>query len=154
MASPKVLVIGSGCREHALLGALAMSPQKPQCYCLASALNPACVRVCESSGGGLTVGKITDPAAAVAYAKETGATLCVIGPEAPLEAGVADALLAAGVGCVGPTKDHAQLESSKDFTRQLEEKHKVPGVCRYKAFTKPEGLLEYMRDELEVRRHF
>ena len=95
----KILVVGSGAREHAIAAALKRSPQQTELLCFGSANNPGIKALCTSTG--YAIGKITDPAAVVAFAQQQGAQLAVVGPEAPLDAGVSDALRAAGVPCVG-----------------------------------------------------
>ena len=118
-----VLIIGSGAREHAIATALARSPQSPDLLCFSNAQNPGIERLIRR----YQVGSLTDPAAITAFATEQNATLAVIGPEAPLAAGVADALWAAGIPNVGPTKSLARIESSKSFARDLLTKHNIPG---------------------------
>ncbi len=119
----KILVIGSGAREHAIIRALDRSPQEKEVFCLASNMNPGIGEICDE----LTVGNINDPDFVVNYANETGATLSIIGPENPLANGVANALWEAGVKVVGPKKDLAQLETSKAFTRDLLKEYDIPG---------------------------
>ena len=91
------LVVGSGAREHAILAALSRAKSRPTLLCFGSANNPGIGALCKAT----TVGKLTDGAAVVAFAKQHGATLAIIGPEAPLASGVADALRAAAIptGC-------------------------------------------------------
>ncbi|MBZ5514902.1 MAG: phosphoribosylamine--glycine ligase, partial [Acidobacteriia bacterium] len=75
----------------------------------------------------------TDVKAVVNYAKMRGIDLAVIGPEAPLEAGLADALREENIPVVGPSKAAARLETSKEFMRKLMEKHRLPGAARFLA---------------------
>ena len=89
----KILVIGSGAREHAIIRALDRSPQKKEIYCLASNMNPGIAELCDE----LTIGNINDPDFVVSYVKEMGATLAIIGPENPLANGVADSLWDGGI---------------------------------------------------------
>ncbi len=118
-----VLIIGSGAREHAIATALARSPQSPDLLCFSNAHNPGIERLTRR----YRTGSLTDPAAITAFATEQNATLGVIGPEAPLAAGVADALWAADIPTVGPTKSLARIESSKSFARDLLTKYGIPG---------------------------
>ena len=108
----RVLVIGSGAREHALLLALARDPQ-------VSAL-----AVAPGNAGTATVAEqldvdITDGAAVVALARRLESDLVVIGPEVPLVLGVADAVRAAGIACFGPSRDAARIEGSKAFAKDV-----------------------------------
>ena len=96
----KILVIGSGAREHAIVRALERSEQKKEIYCLASSINPGISELCCE----LTVGDINNPEFVVAYAKKTGTALAIIGPENPLACGVADALWNVNIKVVGPKK--------------------------------------------------
>ncbi len=138
----KILVIGSGAREHAIVRALDRSPQEKEIYCLASNMNPGIAELCDE----LTVGNINDPAFVVSYAKETGAALAIIGPENPLANGVADELWNAGVKTVGPKKDLAQLETSKAFTRDLLKEYDIPGGPKYQTFDSMSGVVEFLNE--------
>ncbi|MBI3034191.1 phosphoribosylamine--glycine ligase [Candidatus Woesearchaeota archaeon] len=124
----KALIIGSGAREHAIADALASSGS--ELYGFLSNRNPGIYRQCME----FTVGSVTDAQSIKKFAEKTRPDLAVIGPEAPLEAGVADELLKIGIACFGPSKALAQLETSKSFTRQLLEKYRIPGNPKYRIF--------------------
>jgi len=136
--SERILIVGSGAREHAIAAALTRSAEKPELICFGGARNPGIDALCVQ----YAVGKTTDAAAVSAFAKEQGATLAVIGPEAPLAAGVVDALWAVGVATVGPTKSLARIESSKGFARELLTKYGIPGNPFYKRFDSMGGVEE------------
>jgi phosphoribosylamine---glycine ligase len=138
--SETVLIVGSGAREHAIALALARSAQQPKLLCFSNALNPGIASFSLEYG----IGSITDPAAVASFAHEHKATLAVIGPEAPLAAGVTDALLAAGVPVVGPTQSLARIESSKGFARDLLAQYKIPGNPFFQRFTSMDGLEEVL----------
>ena len=138
----KILIIGSGAREHAIVRALDRSPQKKELYCLASNMNPGIAEICDE----LTVGKMSDPDFVVNYAQETAATLAIIGPENPLENGVADALWNVGVKTVGPKQKLAQLETSKAFTRNLLKEFVIPGCPKYQTFDSMDGVAEFLKE--------
>ena len=108
----RVLLIGSGGREHALAVGLAADPSVEQL--IAAPGNPGLAAVAE-----LRAVTATDPAAVAALAVEVGADLVVIGPEAPLVAGVADAVRAKGIACFGPSGAAAELEGSKTFAKDV-----------------------------------
>ena len=112
MASEKIdiLLLGAGGREHALLMKLADSPRAGKLY------------VAPGNGGMLQLVKKApinpdDPTEVATWAKDNGIGLVVIGPEAPLVAGVADAVRAAGIACFGPNAQAAQMEGSKKFAK-------------------------------------
>jgi len=120
----KVLVIGSGAREHALVRALAADPAVDAV--VAAPGNPGIddLALC------LPV-DVTDPEAIAAVATSTGADLVVIGPEVPLVAGSADAVRARGIACFGPSAQAAQLEGSKAFAKQIMAQAQVPTAMAY-----------------------
>ena len=136
----KILVIGSGAREHAIVRALDRSPQEKEIYCLASNMNPGIAEHCDE----ILIGNFNNPEFVVSYAKEVGATLSIIGPENPLANGVADALWEAGVKVVGPKKDLAQLETSKAFTRDLLKEYDIPGGPQYETFNSMNGVADFL----------
>lgn len=138
--SETILIVGSGAREHAIAAALTRSPQHPQLICFSGARNPGIAGLCSAYG----IGSFTNPAAVAAFAREQHTTMAVIGPEAPLAAGVADALWAAKVPVVGPTQNLARIESSKGFARELLAKHKIPGNPFFRRFNSLEGLDELL----------
>ena len=138
----KILVIGSGAREHAIIRALDRSPQEKEIYCLASNMNPGIAELCDE----LTIGNINDPDFVVSYAKEMGATLAIIGPENPLANGVADALWDGGIKVVGPKKDLAQLETSKAFTRDLLNEYDIPGGPQYETFNSMDRVEDFLTE--------
>jgi phosphoribosylamine--glycine ligase len=115
----KVLIIGSGGREHAIANALARSPQQPEL--LAAPGNPgiAAVARCFPTG-------VDDLDGVVALARDEAVDLVVIGPEAPLVAGLADRLEAAGIKHFGPSAAAAQLEGSKAFAKEIMSSAGVP----------------------------
>jgi phosphoribosylamine---glycine ligase len=120
----RVLVVGGGAREHAI--AQALSTSEADVVVAAAHQNPGLVRLARAYA------RIdpTVPDPVVRFAKDQRVDFAVIGPEAPLAAGVADALRAAEVPVVGPSKDGARIESSKRYCRELLEKYGIPGSPR------------------------
>ncbi len=108
----KILLLGSGAREHALLLALARDPAVTGVVCAPG--NAGTAELAEQRAV-----DITDGAAVVSLAREVGADLVVIGPEIPLVAGVADSVRAAGIDCFGPGAAAAQIEGSKAFAKDV-----------------------------------
>jgi len=108
----RILLIGSGGREHALARALARDPDVTALH--AAPGNPGIAAIAE-----VHAVTPTDPGSVTALAARTGADLVVIGPEAPLIAGVADAVRTAGVACFGPDREAAMIEGSKSFAKQV-----------------------------------
>ncbi len=108
----RVLLIGSGGREHALALGLAADPAVSRL--VAAPGNPGIGAVAE-----LRAVAVTDPTAVAGLAVDTGAELVVVGPEAPLVAGVADAVRAKGIACFGPSAAAARLEGSKAFAKEV-----------------------------------
>ena len=137
-----ILLLGSGAREHAIARALACSPKNPAIACLAANNNPGIQKLAEE----FKVGSISDPKPVVNFAQKCCAKLTIIGPEAPLQAGVADALWNAGIPIVGPKKAHAQIETSKGFTRDLLAKYNIPGGPLYRRFDSLDGVAEFLEE--------
>ncbi|MFD0415159.1 phosphoribosylamine--glycine ligase [Streptomyces sp. NPDC127108] len=127
----KVLVIGSGAREHALCRSLSLDPAVTALHCAPG--NAGIADVAE-----LHQVDALDGAAVAALATELGVGLVVVGPEAPLVAGVADAVREAGVPCFGPSKEAARLEGSKAFAKDVMAGAGVPTARSYVCTTPEE----------------
>ena len=137
----KILVIGSGAREHAIVRALDRSHTEKEIFCLAANMNPGIAELCNE----LLIGNFNDSELVVSYANEIGATLAIIGPENPLAKGVADVLWANDIKVVGPKRNLAQLETSKAFTRNLLREYKIPGGPQYQTFNSLSGVTEFLK---------
>ncbi|HWE76573.1 MAG TPA: phosphoribosylamine--glycine ligase [Stellaceae bacterium] len=135
----RVLVIGSGGREHALCWAIAGSPLCDALYCAPGnpgiAQEATCVPIAA-----------TDIDAILAFAKKEKIDFVVVGPEAPLVAGLVDKCEAAGIAAFGPSAAAAALEGSKGFTKDLCGKYDIP-TARYRRFTDAEAAKNYARTE-------
>jgi len=132
----KVLVIGGGGREHALAWKLARSPRVSKVYVAPGNAGTA-------REDGVKNVDITDHDALVAFAQQEQIALTVVGPEAPLAAGVVDSFQAAGLKIFGPTQRAAQLESSKDFAKAFMQRHRIP-TAAYQTFTNAQAAHEYV----------
>ena len=133
----KVLLIGSGGREHALAWKLAQSPLLTKLWCAPG--NPGIAGVAELAA--------LDPAdhpAITAFCKDKAVDLVVVGPEAPLVAGLSDALRGAGISVFGPSKAAAQLEGSKGFTKDLCAEYGIP-TATYGRFRNAADASAYAR---------
>ena len=125
----KLLVIGSGGREHALAWKLLQSPRVQHVF------------VAPGNGGTALMAHasnvaLSDPAALADFVQREGVSLTVVGPEAPLAAGVVDTFRARGLSIFGPTRAAAQLESSKDYAKAFMVRHHIP-TAAYQTFTDP-----------------
>jgi phosphoribosylamine--glycine ligase len=134
-----VLLVGGGGREHAIARAVAASADAAL-YACASNRNPGIAALAES----VETLDETDPDAVVGYAVRVGATLAVVGPDAALEAGVADALDDAGIYAFGPRADEARIETDKAFQREFMAEHDIPGTPGFETFTDPKTAAEYV----------
>ena len=135
----KLLVIGSGGREHALAWKLAQSPRVQVVY------------VAPGNGGtatepGLENVALTAIPALVEFARREKIHLTVVGPEAPLAEGVVDAFRGAGLKIFGPTRAAAQLEASKDFAKQFMTRHRIP-TARYRTFERAADAKSYVDEQ-------
>jgi phosphoribosylamine--glycine ligase len=132
----KVLVVGGGGREHALAWKLAQSPKLQAVYVApgngGTALDPRLENL-----------PITDIAQLRQWAIDNKVVLTVVGPEAPLAAGIVDAFRAAGLRVFGPTQAAAQLESSKAFSKAFMKRHGIP-TAAYETFSDPEQAHAYV----------
>jgi phosphoribosylamine--glycine ligase len=137
-----VLLIGGGGREHAL--ARALSETEATLYACAGNRNPGIARLAE----GFETLETTNPTAVRAYATDIDATLAVIGPEAPLAAGVADALDEAGIYTFGPHEQDARIETDKAFQRRFMQEHDVPGLPEFQTFEDTDAACSYI-DEFD-----
>jgi len=123
----KILVIGSGGREHALAWKLAQSPRVQKVYVAPGNAGTALEPGVENAG-------ITEIPKLLDFCKTQSIQLTVVGPEAPLAAGVVDAFRDAGMAIFGPTRAAAQLEASKDFAKAFMARHRIP-TARYGTFS-------------------
>ena len=135
----KVLVVGSGGREHAVIRKLAENPEIDRIFCA-------------PGNGGISVQaqlveiKATDVEGMVAFAKKEGIDFVVVTPDDPLVLGMADAMEEAGIPAFGPSKKAAQIEGSKVFAKNLMKKYGIP-TAKYKVFDDPSKVIAYIERE-------
>jgi phosphoribosylamine---glycine ligase len=135
-----VLLIGNGAREHALAEAIVRSRHQPRLYAFMKSNNPGIAGLCVD----YALGNYGDLGAICTQARTWSVDFAVVGPEDPLDKGVVDALKAAGIPAVGPTRSLARLETSKSFTRDLVEKYGIPGNPRFRNFTAFDGIEPFL----------
>ncbi len=127
----RILVIGGGGREHALAWKAAQSPRVECVYVAPGNAGTACETRCEN----IPVGAADIPNL-LAFAREHHIDLTLVGPEAPLAEGIADAFAAAGLACFGPSRAAARIEASKAYAKRFCERHGIPSA-RARCFTDP-----------------
>lgn len=133
----KIMVVGSGGREHAIIKKICENPEVEAIYALPGnagiAQQAACVPI-----------QATDIAGVVHFAEENGVDFAVIAPDDPLALGAVDALHAVGIPCFGPEKSAARIESSKAFAKQLMKKYHIP-TAEFEVFDDCDAALAYVR---------
>ncbi len=138
MEKLKVLIVGSGGREHALAWKLAQSPRIEQLYCAPGNAGiselAACIPV-----------QADDVQGIVAWAQQEGIDLVVVGPELPLTLGLVDALAAVGIRAFGPGAKAAEIEGSKVFAKNLMQKYGIP-TAKYGVFTDAASAFKFARE--------
>lgn len=137
----KVLIIGSGGREHALGWKVAQSPLVSQIFVAPGNAGTAL----ETKLQNIDIA-VTDIKGLVTFAKQQSIDLTIVGPEAPLVIGVVDAFRREGLAIFGPTQAAAQLEGSKAFTKDFLARHKIP-TAEYQNFTEIEPAIAYLREK-------
>ena len=133
----KVLVVGSGGREHAVIRALSKNKSIDEIVCAPGNGGIASLAACVNIGA-------TDVDGMVDYAKNNGVDFCVVTPDDPLALGMVDAMEAAGIPSFGPNKKAAQIEASKVFAKGLMKKYGIP-TAAYEVFTDPADVLAYLQ---------
>ena len=133
----KVLIVGSGGREHAIATAVAKSPRVDKIYCAPGNAGIASLAECVAIGA-MEFDKL------VAFAKENEIDFTIIGMDDPLVGGVVDAFEAEGLKVFGPRKNAAILEGSKAFSKDLMKKYNIP-TAAYENFDDPEKAIEYLK---------
>ncbi len=136
----KVLVIGSGGREHALAWKAAQSPDVKKVFVAPG--NAGTAREAKLENVNIAVEAIDE---LIAFAQSNDIALTIVGPEAPLVIGLVDAFEAAGLRCFGPSKGAAQLEGSKAFTKDFLARHNIP-TGGYQNFTEVDPAIAYLRE--------
>src|SRR5215475_9065844 len=135
--SMNILLLGAGGREHALAWKIAASPLADRLYCAPG--NAGIAKECE-----LVALDVADHAAVIAFCHANKVDLVVVGPEAPLCAGIVDDLTAAGIKAFGPSKAAARLEGSKGFTKDLCKANNIP-TAAYERFSAAAPAKDYVR---------
>lgn len=135
----KVLVVGSGGREHAICWKLAQSPKVTELYCAPGNGGIAQVATCVNV-------KATDVEGMVAWAKENAMDFVMVAPDDPLAMGMVDAMEAAGIPAFGPRSNAAIIEASKAFSKELMKKYSIP-TAKYQTFTDLDKTLAYIEEQ-------
>ncbi|MBO4609733.1 MAG: phosphoribosylamine--glycine ligase [Lachnospiraceae bacterium] len=137
----KILIVGSGGREHAIAHAVAKSPRCTKLYCAPGNAGIAALAECVPIGA-MEFDKL------VSFSKENAIDLVIVGMDDPLVGGLVDELEKAGIRAFGPRKNAAIIEGSKAFSKDLMKKYGIP-TAAYENFDDPEKALEYLRTKAE-----
>jgi phosphoribosylamine--glycine ligase len=133
----KVLVVGGGGREHALVWKLKQSPRVTEVYCAPGnagiAKDATCVNI-----------SVEDIQGLLAFAQQNGIELTVVGPEKPLNAGIVDLFEAAGLKIFGPSKAAAEIEGSKALAKEIMARYGIP-TAAFQVFTDPDEAIGYIK---------
>ena len=135
----KVLVIGSGGREHAVIRKLKENKDIDTIWCAPGNVGISADAICVDI-------KAMDKEGLVAFAKENNVDFCVVTPDDPLAAGMSDAMEEAGIDCFGPHANAAIIEASKAFSKQLMKKYGIP-TAAYEIFDNPDEAKAYIRKQ-------
>ncbi|MEN4006314.1 MAG: phosphoribosylamine--glycine ligase [Methanobacterium sp.] len=134
----KILVVGTGAREHAICKAIYGNAEL---YSIMSNKNPGIARISRYQ-----ISDENDIERVMKFAENNNIDIAVIGPEAPLEKGIVNALEDTGVGCVGPTREAAKIETDKVFMRNLFENYKIDGSLVYRVFDNYDDISDFIDD--------
>lgn len=134
----KILVVGTGAREHAICKAI---DGNAELYSIMSNKNPGIARISRYQ-----ISDENDIERVMKFAEDNNIDIAVIGPEAPLEKGIVDALETIGVGCVGPTREAAKIETDKVFMRNLFENYRIDGSLVYRVFDNYDDISDFIDD--------
>ncbi|MDD1673451.1 MAG: phosphoribosylamine--glycine ligase, partial [Methanomicrobiales archaeon] len=137
----KILVVGGGGREHAISRALSLQ-EGVEISSVMYGRNPGIARLASH----ILIEKETNVRRIVEFATGIHVDLAIIGPEAPLEAGISDALEDAGIGCAGPSRSAARLETDKAFCREMMQSHGIAGCPRYRVFHDEQGAINFVNE--------
>ena len=137
--SINILLVGSGAREHAIVRACSRSKLDHKVFCIGSGINPGIAERCAD----FNVADFNDKDIVTNYAKKNDVHLAIIGPENPLQFGIADALWENEIKVFGPTKSLARIETSKGFARTMLRKYDIPGGPNFKRFSSLNGVKEF-----------
>lgn len=140
----KILVVGGGGREHAITRALSCN-SKAEIFSVMSRRNPGIARLSRD----VLLDKETNIPQIERFSRKSDIDLAIIGPEAPLEAGIVDRLEENGISCVGPSQAAARLETDKAFCRQMMYSERIAGCPKYRVFHDAEDAIRFIRDHGE-----
>jgi len=140
----KILLIGSGGREHAMGEAIKRSSQEASLVTYGNTTNIGLLGLSDR----YEKGSLADAERIIAIATEEKVDMAIIGPEAPIELGVSDALIKTGIPCIAPTSNTGRIETSKGFTRALLNNYQIPGNAVFKKFTSDTRMIDFIENNI------